>query len=389
MIRLSLLLLMMNCLSLSGQPMKWHCGLLIHSDTIRFELIRNADGSLFIRNGDEEVGMEKRNESADSVEYSLAVFDASLVFPKSTGSKFEGWYRKGDARIPSRGLRMLAGLKSPATFAEPCLSVEGSWPIDFLEDNKVQDKGILILHQKGNQLKGSILTETGDYRFLNGAIRRNKAYLQTFDGGHAYYFRLQFSEDAKSLDGEFLYSQNGKQFFRGRLDNQAKLSGGFSGQVSAEKFQFSGNDVSGKKITQDYFQGKGLVLQVMGSWCPNCLDETRFLVEEYPGRPAGVEFAGLAFERKDDPAYAQERIAIVRRKLAVPYLLLHGGKASKDSASRKLPQVGGVKAFPTTVFIKPDGRILKIHSGFSGPATGVAYEVWQKEFRELLQQIKP
>jgi hypothetical protein len=72
----------------------------------------------------------------------------------------------------------------------------------------------------------------------------------------------------------------------------------------------------------------------------------------------------------------------------VPYPILWGGNANKDSASKALPAAGGIKAFPTTLFVKKNGEVLKVHSGFSGPATGEAYDAWRKEFRLLLKELE-
>jgi len=378
----------LSSLHLAAQQKTWSCGLLIRQDTIRFELVQEKGGEFYIRNGEEKVLMEKLSESGDSVKYALSVFDAFLIFPKRTGATFGGWYRKGDAKVPSKGLAFLAGIPARKVLNTGSLKVEGSWPLEFLEGDVVKDKGILVLRQRGNQISGSILTETGDYRFLNGEISGRSGYLHTFDGGHAWFFRLNFSESGQNLEGSFVFSQTGAQRFRGVKQDGARLASGFS-EGKEGLFRFSGLDAGGNRIGMEAFRGKGLVLQVMGTWCPNCLDETKFLVEEFASRPANVEFAGLAFERGNDANYAQQRIATVKRKLLVPYPVYWGGNANKDSASAALPDVGGIKAFPTTVFVKSDGRILKVHSGFSGPATGDAYEAWRKEFRELLKQLNP
>lgn len=372
---------------LFAQERSWHCGLLIGSDTIRFDLFQEKNGKMLIRNGEEELSMEPVPGQTDSLELALSVFDARLIIPRNYGASFEGWYRKGDARIPSKGLKLLAGLKKKVPATGNAKIVAGTWPLEFLDGDRVQEQGILVLKQDGNRLQGSILTETGDYRFLNGEISGSSGFLQTFDGGHAYYFHLRFSEKNGALQGEFLYSQNGKMNFRGIRKDDARLASGFSGPAAPVRLRFSARDAEGKQIKEDRFRGKSLVLQIMGTWCPNCLDETRFLVEEYPMRPENVEFAALAFERKNDASYAQERISIVKRKLAVPYPVYWAGSASKDSASKALPELGGIKAFPTTVFVKSNGEILKIHSGFSGPATGEAYEEWRNEFRKLLQEL--
>ena len=377
-------------LSLVAQRAEWACKMKIQDEAIRFTLSRSETGDYFILNGTEKVETERKAIREDSVELALSIFDARLVFPKNPGKQFAGWYRKGDAKVPSSGLRFEAEeLSAPPAFNAPEYRLfKSRWPLEFLEGEKVQDKGILLLNQQGERLEGSILTETGDYRFLNGKLSGRKAFLQTFDGGHAWFFRMEFSEDGKSLKGEFLYSQNGKQAFRGMRNDAAELAGGFSKPELKEKLHFTGSGSDGKNVSEKDFEGKAMVIQVMGSWCPNCLDETRFLVEEFAARPKGIEFVALAFERKNDAAYAAERIATVKRKLSVPYPILWGGNANKDSASKALPAAGGIKAFPTTLFVKKNGEVLKVHSGFSGPATGEAYDAWRKEFRLLLKELE-
>jgi thiol-disulfide isomerase/thioredoxin len=42
-------------------------------------------------------------------------------------------------------------------------------------------------------------------------------------------------------------------------------------------------------------------LQMSGTWCPNCMDETKFLASWYDQtKDRGVEILGLAYERKPD-----------------------------------------------------------------------------------------
>ena len=375
----------------NAQIAEWKCKLAIQDEFISFRLLRNASGEFQILNGTETVQMELRKSKGDSLEFALSVFDASLIFPTNPGKEFNGWYRKGDAKVPGKGLRFSAQSESKeeAKKQNGLSELSGKWPIEFLDNDKVQDKGILLLNQEGVKLSGTIMTETGDYRFLNGEVNGNNGYLQTFDGGHAYYFRLKFSESGKDLNGEFLYSGSGKQVFRGKSDETAQLSEGFTDVAAGKKISFSAKDESGRTFTQSdrEFSNRPLVIQVLGTWCPNCLDETRFLVEEYGLKNQSVEFLGLAFERKDEAAYAFDRIATVKRKLNVPYPILWAGKANKDSASKAIPAIGGVKAFPTTIFVNRKGEILKVHSGFSGPATGEPYEHWRTEFRAMLREI--
>ena len=54
--------------------------------------------------------------------------------------------------------------------------------------------------------------------------------------------------------------------------------------------------------------------------------------------------------------------------LGLDWEVYYGGTASKALADSVLPFLGGVKSFPTTAFIPLEGQI-KVHTGFSGPAT--------------------
>jgi len=52
-----------------------------------------------------------------------------------------------------------------------------------------------------------------------------------------------------------------------------------------------------------------------------------------------------------------------------------------------LPALNGIAAFPTTLFIDRKGNVRKVHTGFSGPATGKFYDEFKKEFNRLIDQL--
>jgi hypothetical protein len=46
-----------------------------------------------------------------------------------------------------------------------------------------------------------------------------------------------------------------------------------------------------------------------------------------------------------------------------------------------------VLGFPTTIFIDREGEVRKIHTGFSGPGTGVHYEMFVEEFNTFMNEL--
>jgi thiol-disulfide isomerase/thioredoxin len=70
-----------------------------------------------------------------------------------------------------------------------------------------------------------------------------------------------------------------------------------------DKFNFSFPDLDSVvvRFTDKKFQKKVVVIQIMGSWCPNCVDESIFLADFYrKNHSRGIEFIGIAFEKTSD-----------------------------------------------------------------------------------------
>jgi hypothetical protein len=60
--------------------------------------------------------------------------------------------------------------------------------------------------------------------------------------------------------------------------------------------------------------------------------------------------------------------------------------ANSDTVRRTLG-LPEFKSYPTTLFIDKKGNIAKIHSGYSGPATGRYYDEFVKEFNEEIDRL--
>ncbi|RZA31738.1 MAG: redoxin domain-containing protein, partial [Lysobacteraceae bacterium] len=129
------------------------------------------------------------------------------------------------------------------------------------------------------------MTATGDYRFLEGQLAGNLLQLSTFDGGFLYLFEATVQKDG-SLKGEFWSGKTGYQTWEARKDANASLKDPTkitTLQPGTETISFTFPDLEGKKVSlsDDQFRNKVVIIQILGSWCPNCLDETAFLAPWY------------------------------------------------------------------------------------------------------------
>jgi len=156
------------------------------------------------------------------------------------------------------------------------------------------------------------------------------------------------------------------------------------------RFDFTFPDVTGQAVSlsDERFRGKVVVVTLAGSWCPNCHDEAAFLAPYYrEHRDEGLAMFGLMFEQFDDLASASKAVRRFQLKYDIGFPLLIAGVTSDDDPEKKLPQLNSVYAYPTTIFIDRKGKVRRIHTGFSGPATGIHYTELTREFDQIIREL--
>jgi peroxiredoxin len=220
--------------------------------------------------------------------------------------------------------------------------------------------------------------------------------LSAFDGSHAFLFTAKIDNENKISGGKFYSGARGIQNWSAERNAEAALPDEFSGtkiKPGSGKLNFSFPDMNDGRlvsINDQRFKNKVIVITIMGSWCPNCMDETKFLSEYYKeNHQRGVEIIGLAYERTADFKSSQKALQSFKKRFGVTYPMLITGVTVSDSlrTEKTLPQLEKIEAFPTTIFVDKGGNIRKVHSGFNGPATGEHYTEFKKEFDEIMNQL--
>ena len=270
--------------------------------------------------------------------------------------------------------------------------VSGRWAVKFLDDSGAPEVAVGEFTQSHDAVSGTILTTTGDHRYLAGQVKGDELYLSTFDGAHVFLYKAKIAADG-SLDGDWWSGLAYHEKWNGKRDAAAQLPDAYgltAMRAGVKQFDFAFPDLSGKTVSSKdpQFRGKVLIVALAGSWCPNCHDEAAFLAplyKDYRGR--GLEIVSLQFEHFGDFERAAQATQRFRQHYGIEYTTLIAGISDKDEAAKKLPMLKSFVAFPTTVFIDRKGNVRKIHTGYTGPATGDHYVQFVNEVKTTLDQL--
>ncbi len=365
-----------------------------HILPFNFKILKSEqdDFSMEIYNAEEVILVDEIFIHADSIKIKTPVFEGYIAGTFTT-NKIKGQFIKEglDRYVP---FEAYYGEENRFTNTEDAqIDVSGIWEVDF-DYNKVGAyKGKGIFKQKEGVVTGTFRTPVGDYRYLQGVVDGDSLRISAFDGAHAFLFAAKATDS--SLNGAFYSGNHYKELFVAKKNEAFELPHSDSLtflKEGYEKLVFSFPDETGKMVSlsDDRFKNKVVLVQIMGTWCPNCLDETKFYVDYLKNNSsADLEIVALAFEYAKTEEKAFKSIKRLRDRIGVryPILLAQVGTDDKKQANDKLPMLNHVLSYPTTIYIDKKGIVRKIHTGFNGPATGHKYEAFKKEFDVLVKQL--
>ena len=328
----------------------------------------------------------------DSLWIALAPYDA-VIKAKYERGVLTGVYHKEDLNriTPFSAVPQSYVAERPIT--APSIQVGGSWKAEFYPKEGVIDRAQADLVQVGSQVSGTVRTPTGDYRYLSGYVFGDSLRLSTFDGAHPYLFLAKNTD--RGLAGQFYYENHMQTPFLWTQDEEFSLDQWMEEHPSASSdvpVSFAFKDTEGDLINypDPVWENKVVVLQVMGSWCPNCLDETKFLMDYLKNNNhPDLAVIALAVEYAPTEERAWQRLKNLKKRFSIPYTvtLAQFGTSDKVKAQTILPFIGEIKSYPTLVILDRQGKVYEVHSGFDGPATGAAHDRFKQEFDQKIKEL--
>ena len=352
------------------------------------------------------------NDSTLVVQNSSEIVDFSIVYSKDSifikSKVFEGFIKGVLVENKINGFFTIESLDRSVPFSS--YKNNNRFNIDFDENKKLtlnrwkftfnpnKDNAsfsVGIFNSIGeNEISATFRTTTGDYGYMHGGYKENKIVLSTFNGSRAYLFEAEMNKD--SIEGVMYAGNHSKTIVKGVIDNNFELSNEYSLtslKGKNQKFDFSFENTLGKLISIDdeFYDGKSMVVQLMGSWCSNCLDESKFYVDYMnKNELKDIEFVALAFEYAKTKDNALNSIRKLKKQLGInyPILLAQYGSSDKSRALEKFPMLNKIISYPTTIFLDKNKDVIKIHTGFNGPATGEKYTEFINEFNSTIKFLQ-
>lgn len=361
---------------------------------VDFDQDKEKELSITVFNADDKIIVDEIRFEKDSIFIQMPVFDTEFKCKLTGDSLLTGnWYnhaRKEKNVIPFTATYGDSDIYGCPDF-ESSFDFNGRWKCLFSPNEPDSAYVIGEFKVKDKKATGTFLTQSGDYGYLQGCSFGKYMLLYNFDGSHAYVFHAEVTEEGM-IWGEFYSGIHHHETWLGWKDNSFKLTNPDSltfMKQGSSKIDFSFKNTEGKMISlsDEKYKNKVVVVQIMGSWCPNCKDETAFLTEAYNNyRSKGLEVIGLSFEKAEDFEKAKSNVLRFKNKYNSEYEFLITGYPPKE-AEKALPMLNHIISFPTTIYIDRKGVVRKIYTGYPGPATGKEHELFVQKTNSFLEQM--
>ena len=380
-------LLLTSCFMNTDLKGRWSLDLQIQKQAIPFVLEFLDNKKVLLYNGKEEINLSySKDKKSKKIKIEISGFDAAIVLSKVGNTLKGSWVkynRKEEYKVPIFGMKQVN--KKLLNF-EKLNKIPKKWKMSI--GSKDPQEGILLFTQGNEFTHASVLTQTGDYRYLTPTLTAEGLTLYGFDGVFAFLFKGKLKSNTE-FAGTMFAGKSWSETFNAKPNKDFELKNPEG--ITSYKGDFSKlflTDLDGKLYNPGEVSKNVKILQIFGSWCPNCIDETKFITKWRKANPnKKVEFYMVAFERSPNKAHAIKQIKKARKLYQIDYPILIGGYTKEDKLSKVLPGLENFISFPTTIFIDKKGKIRKIHAGFNGPATGKYFHNFSLHFNSFLDKL--
>jgi len=369
----------------------------VEEKSIPFNMFLNFQSEVptgYFLNGNEQTPIPEIFKKGDSLSILFSEFSAAML-GIWTGKEWKGkFFRyRSDTTWNSFIASPPEEEKPKSQDDQKTPTLVGKYQAYFQDENAIDSSTTANFWIRQDSIYGTLVAPDGDYGLLVGIQTGSHITLTRFTGWQA--FILELEEQDNSWKGS-LYARSGKPR---RLTLIPKIhpaielkSSELTTKINPKApFTFSGINPNGQIInsTDSRFKEKVLIIDIMGTWCHNCMDAAPLLQQLYSEfNKDGLEIIGLAFEISDNRELAIKNLSLFQRRYNISYPLLFCGSTKESNVKERIhSQLKNFGGYPTTIFVNKTGLVHEIHVGFKGPATGEEYQQQVQQFYSTIKLL--
>lgn len=316
----------------------------------------------------------------------------------SRGRAFAGWWvtpRRGDSVRVTAEPQSSAPVPADANATQRTApDVHGTWllPVSSAKGEKAWR---LVVTQQGAEVTATVLRVDGDAGAHVGRWQDSVFRLSHFDGTRPGVLELRPHSDGalhvtqRSPRGParvYVAWREAERVARG-LEAPADVRTFTGVRDSTARFTFDFPDLEGRRVSDRdaRFAGKVVVVNVTGTWCPNCHDEAPFLTALYAEYGArGLEVVALDFEDAEElQDLARVRAFVRRYGVTYPYLIA----GTPREVAARIPLAVNLNTWPATFFLGRDGRVRAVRTGFAAKSSGPHHDAMVADYRAIVERL--
>lgn len=370
----------------------WKGNLMVQNHHVPFIFHIDSNQRIVVYNDDNHLLLQDFQTINDSIKVYFNDFPNYFQFKINSTKQVTGYFVNPDHAEPKMAFQGKFVSDSIFNLYEKSSQIDnviGKWEVKFRSDTDHPYFALGQFFKDQNVVKGTFIKNSGDEGFLGGTFNNDTLKLYTFNGSSAGVYMAELKND--TLKGLVLSGNSGQTHwmaFRNdnfQLDNKDSIT-----YLVKDSLHLNFKTVNGDDFTypNDQLKNKVVIFQIMGTWCPNCLDETHFFKELYKKyHNNGLEIIGIAYEKPTTFEEQSKRVQRFIKSENISYTILIGGGLADKKVVKDFSMFNKIAAFPTAIYINRKGEVAKIYTGFSGPGTGAVYENYKKETIEFLEGL--
>ena len=138
-------------------------------------------------------------------------------------------------------------------------------------------------------------------------------------------------------------------------------------KVESDRLTFTLTGLDGGRVSDSdpRFEGKVVLIDIWGTWCPPCILEIPYLIalhDKY--HEQGLEIVAVEFDLRLLGTEDERRDAMKEfiQRTGINYSVILGGEAA--DVQQVFPALRNFKGFPSAVYIGRDGLVRRVEWGF-------------------------